>query len=184
MRKISIVLSFFFICFISKIGWNQCETSSIDNHVVCDSFTWIDGLTYTSSNNTAVHTLVGANAVGCDSIVTLNLVLKTSSINPSIITSSDSIICANNDLFLNLNGGLIGTNGQWVWYKDSCSGNSIGTGATITVNQTANTTYFVRAEGDCNNTLCENITVENYSYFIELDSLSIDSTYNSTDSSW
>ena len=61
MRKISIVLSFFFICFISKIGWNQCETSSIDNHVVCDSFTWIDGLTYTSSNNTAVHTLVCGN---------------------------------------------------------------------------------------------------------------------------
>lgn len=184
MHKLPIILSFFFICFISKIGWNQCETFSIDNHVVCDSFTWIDGLTYTSSNNTAVHTLVGANAVGCDSIVTLNLVLKNSSIKPSIITSSDSIICANNDLFLNLNGGLLGTNGQWVWYKDSCSGNSIGTGPTITVNQTANTTYFVRAEGDCNNTLCENITVENYSYFIELDSLTIDSTYNSTDSSW
>ena len=40
-----------------------------------DSFTWIDGVTYTSSNNTATHTLT--NISGCDSVVTLNLVLKT-----------------------------------------------------------------------------------------------------------
>jgi len=39
----------------------------------CDSYTWIDGNTYTSSNNTAVWTL--QNSAGCDSNVTLNLTI-------------------------------------------------------------------------------------------------------------
>ena len=55
------------------------KTSSTDFHVACDSFTWIDGVTYTSSNNTAIYTFVGGNAAGCDSIVTLNLEIKVSS---------------------------------------------------------------------------------------------------------
>ncbi len=44
----------------------------------CDSLTWIDGNTYTSSNDTATHTLVGVTAAGCDSIVTLNLTINNS----------------------------------------------------------------------------------------------------------
>ena len=42
----------------------------------CDSYTWIDGNTYTSSNNTATHTLINAN--GCDSVVTLDLTINNS----------------------------------------------------------------------------------------------------------
>lgn len=38
----------------------------------CDALTWIDGMTYNASNNTATHVLPGAAANGCDSIVTLN----------------------------------------------------------------------------------------------------------------
>lgn len=40
-----------------------------------DSYTWIDGITYTESNNTAQHTLVGGNAEGCDSVVSLDLTI-------------------------------------------------------------------------------------------------------------
>src|SRR5690554_3431954 len=46
-----------------------------DVQATCGSFTWIDGVTYTSSNNTATHTLTAAN--GCDSIVTLDLTINT-----------------------------------------------------------------------------------------------------------
>jgi hypothetical protein len=49
-------------------------TTSIDNvgnH--CYSYTWIDGITYTSSNNSAIHTLQTVN--GCDSVFTLNLTI-------------------------------------------------------------------------------------------------------------
>ena len=39
----------------------------------CDSYTWIDGVTYTESNYSATHALTDRN--GCDSVVTLNLTL-------------------------------------------------------------------------------------------------------------
>lgn len=39
----------------------------------CSSYQWINGQTYTSNNSTATHTL--QNAVGCDSVVTLNLTI-------------------------------------------------------------------------------------------------------------
>ena len=47
------------------------SSSSADVQTACDTYTWIDGVTYTASNNTATHTV--ANAVGCDSIITLDL---------------------------------------------------------------------------------------------------------------
>ncbi len=54
----------------------------------CDSYTWIDGNIYTTSNNTATHTLT--NSTGCDSVVTLNLTIKNSSTGSDIITACDS----------------------------------------------------------------------------------------------
>jgi gliding motility-associated-like protein len=158
------------------------SNTGTDTVVACDSYTWIDGITYTSNNNSATHILT--NASGCDSLVTLNLEIKISSLGPTGITSSDSVICENTDVTLIVDGGFLGTNSQWVWFNDSCGGNIVGNGASIIVNQSSNTTYFIRAEGDCNNTICENVTVSNLPYFIELDSISIDSTFNSTDGTW
>ena len=50
------------------------STQGVDNQEAYDEYTWIDGVTYTESNNTATFTLT--NAAGCDSIVTLNLTVK------------------------------------------------------------------------------------------------------------
>lgn len=47
------------------------STTAVDTIAACGSYTWIDGITYTSSNSTAMHTIT--NASGCDSVVTLNL---------------------------------------------------------------------------------------------------------------
>lgn len=55
-------------------------TMGTDIQTACDSYTWIDGNTYTSDNNIATHTLT--NAVGCDSVVTLDLTIST--VDPSI----------------------------------------------------------------------------------------------------
>ena len=57
---------------------NDCSacipTSSTDVHTACDSYTWIDGNTYTSSNNTATYTTT--NAAGCDSVITIDLTIN------------------------------------------------------------------------------------------------------------
>ena len=72
------------------------SNTGVDTQVHCDTYTWIDGNTYTSSNNTATHTLT--NAAGCDSIVTLDL-----TINMTSITNLDFYICEGDSLILNGN---------------------------------------------------------------------------------
>ena len=54
-----------------------CISSSIDTVSTCDNYTWIDGNTYTTSNSTATYTI--ANSAGCDSVITLNLTINSSS---------------------------------------------------------------------------------------------------------
>jgi len=49
------------------------SNTGIDTQTACETFDWIDGNTYTESNNTATYTLTNVN--GCDSIVTLNLTI-------------------------------------------------------------------------------------------------------------
>ncbi|MDG2343646.1 MAG: S8 family peptidase [Flavobacteriales bacterium] len=62
--------------------------SVIDTQQACGSLTWIDGITYSTSNNIATYTLINVN--GCDSIATLNLTINSSSNDTSIINSCDS----------------------------------------------------------------------------------------------
>ena len=57
----------------------------------CNSYTWIDGNTYTSSNNTA--TFILSNANGCDSIISLDL-----TIYPSYNDSASTTICSGDSL--------------------------------------------------------------------------------------
>jgi ELWxxDGT repeat protein len=64
------------------------STSGTDIQEFCDSYTWIDGNTYTSSTNTP--TFVLQNAAGCDSIVTLNLTITYSTSGTDIQTACNS----------------------------------------------------------------------------------------------
>ena len=50
----------------------------IDIQNACDSYTWIDGITYNSNNNTASFTIPGGAVNGCDSLVALNLTIENS----------------------------------------------------------------------------------------------------------
>ena len=52
----------------------NCTDNVTDTQTACGSYTWIDGITYTASNNTAMDTL--QNVAGCDSIITLNLTIN------------------------------------------------------------------------------------------------------------
>ena len=65
--------------------YSLCITTySKDTITSCVPYTWTDGITYTSSNNTATDTFV--NAAGCDSIVTLSLTIDI--IRPTVVTQN------------------------------------------------------------------------------------------------
>ena len=64
------------------------STTGTDVQTACDSYTWTDGITYTSSNSTATDTL--ANTAGCDSVITLNLTINNSSTGTDVQTACDS----------------------------------------------------------------------------------------------
>lgn len=60
--------------FLLKLS--QCTIRyGIDSISACNSYTWIDGITYTSNNNTATYLLSNGSSTGCDSIVKLNLTI-------------------------------------------------------------------------------------------------------------
>jgi len=63
--------------------------SIVDQIVACDSYTWIDGNTYTSSNNTASYTYPTALGV-CDSIIYLDLTIYYTSSTHTVMDTCDS----------------------------------------------------------------------------------------------
>lgn len=67
---------------------HSVNTAYLDNRVACNSFTWIDGITYTINNNTATDTLT--NHLGNDSIILLNLIIKHSTTGTDVKTACDS----------------------------------------------------------------------------------------------
>lgn len=79
--------------------------TAIDYHTICPggSFTWIDGNTYTSANNTVTHTLQ-STVTGCDSIVTLNLsFLQLFGVDVQIICSGESFTWIDGNTYTSTN---------------------------------------------------------------------------------
>ncbi|RYZ54140.1 MAG: T9SS type A sorting domain-containing protein, partial [Sphingobacteriales bacterium] len=75
-------------------------------------------------------------------------------------TKNKDNVCPLIQVTLGVSGGSLGFGAQWVWYAGSCTGTPIGTGTTINVAAPfATTTYFVRAEGTCNITTCQSVTI-------------------------
>ncbi len=64
------------------------STTGTDIQTACDSFTWMDGITYTASTSTPMFTL--SNAAGCDSVVTLDLTINNSNSGTDIQTACDT----------------------------------------------------------------------------------------------
>jgi hypothetical protein len=79
--------------FIQKMS--QCFIfNGNDSILSCEPYTWIDGNTYSTANNTATHTL--QSIAGCDSIVTLNLTIGSVS-DLSTVLTNQTINSLNND---------------------------------------------------------------------------------------
>ena len=67
-------------------------TTGIDEQVACDSYTWINGITYTASTNIPIFTIDGGAANGCDSVVVLHLTIYHSAL------AQDTLVLVENQL--------------------------------------------------------------------------------------
>ena len=72
-----------------------------DVQVGCGEFTWLDGNTYTSDNNTAMYAISGGAVSGCDSIITLDLTMTIVEVG---VMTNDPFISA----------VAVGANYQWL----------------------------------------------------------------------
>lgn len=84
-------------------------SQSTDTQVACGSFTWIDNNTYTSSNNSAVYTISGGSANGCDSIVTLDLTINSASQSTDTHVACGSFTWIDNNTYTTNNNTAVFT---------------------------------------------------------------------------
>ena len=95
------------------------------------------------------------STTGCASVtVTLN----SPSTAPTSASISPNPICAGVSTTLTQSGGSLGTGAVYNWYSGSCGGTFVGSGSSINVTPSSNTTYFVRAQGACNTTGCASVS--------------------------
>ncbi len=74
------------------------------------------------------------------------------SIEPDAIEVLNDSTCEGTSKDLTLVGGILGGGADWYWYSDDAFTVFEGNGMTIQVDPAVTTTYYVRAEGGCNNT--------------------------------
>jgi hypothetical protein len=102
-----------------------CDTTiTTDMQIHCNSYTWIDGNTYNSNNNSATFN-AGPAITGCDSIVRLDLIIKNSTTSTTDISACD-------------NYDWNGTNYTESGVYTHTTTNSVGCDSTATLNLTIN----------------------------------------------
>ena len=114
------------------------STNGTDVQAACSSFTWAngDGNTYTTTNNTATHTIIGGSTTGCDSIVTLNLTITNSTNGTDAQTACSSFTWANGD------GNTYTTTNNTATYTIS-GGAASGCDSIVTLDLTFDTTLLI-----------------------------------------
>jgi hypothetical protein len=159
-------------------------TQSTQTLTTCDSLTWIDGVTYTVSNNTASVTYT--NVLGCDSTIFLDLIVDYSS------TATDTIVfCGSSYTWIDGNSYTAANT-----TATHTLTNTIGCDSIVTLNLTINPIYsltetytecdsFTWSDGitytTSNNTAVQNLTsMSGCDSVVTLD-LTIENSYAVTD---
>jgi hypothetical protein len=116
--------------YLAKFTSPFCSVTGTDVQTACNAFTWIDGITYTSSNNTATYNIAGGASGGCDSLVTLNLTINHS------VTGTDVQTACNAFTWID---GITYTSSNNTATHNIAGGASNGCDSLVTLNLTINT---------------------------------------------
>ena len=122
------------------------SATGTDTRTECNSYTWIDGNTYTANNNTATFNIVGGAVNGCDSLVTLDLTIN----NVTDLTTSLSglTITANN----------LGATYQWLDCDNNYTEINAETGQSFTAISNGSYAVELTENGCVDTSLCVAIT--------------------------
>ena len=116
------------------------------------------GASLSLSPTTSTTYFVRAETATClSACVSTNVSVATTPSDPVSATGS-SPICSGKNSTLQVNGAL-SAGATWHWYSNSCGGTTVGTGSSIIVSPSANTTYFVRAENNSCFSNCSSVTI-------------------------
>ncbi len=118
------------------------SSSGTDTQTACGSYTWIDGNTYTSDNSTATFTL--PNIAGCDSIVTLDLVINNVNVS---VTQMGALLTSDE----------IGAAYQWLDCEMSMQ-ISGATNQSYTATSNGNYAVIVTKDGCTDTSACSTVT--------------------------
>ena len=84
----------------------------------------------------------------------VRIIGQSKSASQIIANPADNTICQGASVEFTVKGGRLAEDAEWVWYSDACGTNRIGSGTSIKVAPKKSTTYYVRAEGSCKQTIC------------------------------
>lgn len=146
------------------ISWNS--VSGATSYDVYRSSTFLTNTSsssyydYNASTSSTTYKVYAKNSCGNSSSYGINSgYIKLSSTAPSGASANPNPVCPGYSATLTESGGSLGTGASWKWYSGSCGGTYVGSGSSISVSPSSTTTYYVRAEGDCNITSCASVTV-------------------------
>lgn len=135
---------------ITSYAWN----SGIAGNTASGSVTPAASTTY-------IVTVTNSNT--CSATGSTHISVKALSSAPASLTPSSPFVgCLGDGVTLTVNGGSLGDGAVWKLYASDCEGSLVAQSATNSFNVTpTNTThYFVKAEGDCNVTICRDVLVK------------------------
>ncbi|MCP4369839.1 MAG: hypothetical protein GY797_17245, partial [Deltaproteobacteria bacterium] len=122
-------------------------------------FTTSEGSGVSITVDPVVSTTYYVRAEGdCNNTAAVNqlVTVRVPSTDPTGTTITNDNTCEGTGKVLTVTGGSLGDGATWEWYSDAGFTTSEGSGVSITVDPAVSTTYYVRAEGDCNNTAAVN----------------------------
>ena len=150
----------------TNIGFNiitdtiitNATSYSTDTITACGSYTWTNGITYTSSNTSDQDTFI--NTIGCDSIVTLHLTVQNRTSKP--LSLPDTLLVFHNDSiqidagsdYLRYNWSTGDTSRQ-IWVKNSGKIYLSITDSFSTCDEDTATFLFVHRIQQKDTTVCE-----------------------------
>jgi len=152
----------------SDVGSTSLNFTNIQSPTFTNATSGSYALTYTVTDNNG--------CIGSDNI---NVTVKVSSVAPTGATVDNNNFCpgAFANITLSYVGGTLGTGAVARWYSDATFTTLVGTGQNLVIAAPlVTTTYYVRFEGDCNNTTAASVTVTVKTESIAPTSASVDHT--------